>query len=134
MTNDYTLKLSKDKKKKSLHETFELKFNDHTQLPANQELQAFKKKGWAVNKRSSNVREGWTDKKIIRAITDELKITIIPVPKKSKEEPQWVVLNPPRSKYFWCQIRWVPKNPWKTNFMHKVGQINHWQMGKNNKI
>lgn len=51
--------------------------------------------------------------KIIRADSDELNITIIPVPKQSKEEPQWVVLNPPRSKYFSCQIRWVPKKSLK---------------------
>lgn len=115
MTNDYTLKLSKDQKK-SLQEMFELKFNDHRKLPANQELQAFKKRGWAENKHSSNVREGWTDMKIIRALCDELSLTIIAVPKKPKKEPQRVVLNPSRTKYFSCQIRWVPKNPWKTNF------------------
>lgn len=86
MTNDYTLKLSKDKKKKkSLPETFEQKFYDHTKLPANQELQAFKKKSWAENKHFS-VREGWTDMKIIRAIRDGLNITIIPVRKKKFSE------------------------------------------------
>lgn len=111
------------KKKKSLQETFELKFNDHTKLPANQVLQAFKEKGWTENKHSSNVREGWTDIKIIRAVSDELNIAVIPVSKKSKEEPQWVLLNPSRRKYFLCKIRWVPENPWKTNF-HAQGRTN----------
>lgn len=86
-------------------------------------MQAFKKKGWTENKHSSNVREGWTDIKIIRTISDELNIAVIPVPKKSKEEPQWVLLNPSRRKYFLCKIRWVPKNPWKTNF-HAQGRTN----------